>query len=61
MSIGDNELKEGTHIEHVKYGEGIIRKKEDTKLYIFFKNSGKELVMDAEFLITNRIIKIKEN
>lgn len=61
MSIGDNELKEGTHIEHVKYGEGVIRKKEDTKLYIFFKNSGKELVMDAEFLITNRIIKIKES
>lgn len=58
MLISSEDLSEGAKIEHIKYGKGVVRKTVDNKVYIYFENSRKELVMDREFLITNRIIKV---
>ena len=53
-----NNIKEGTKIIHKVYGEGTIINKRDKKLIVKFKKIQLNKVLDLDYCIMNRLIKV---
>lgn len=53
-----SELKTGAWIEHKMYGPGEIKKNQDGKLNIYFKNIKKERVLDLNFCVNHHMLKL---
>jgi DNA helicase-2/ATP-dependent DNA helicase PcrA len=59
LIVSKQELTPSTEIIHKKYGEGVIKAVDNGKLIIYFKKTEKVLVLDANFCISNQLIKLK--
>lgn len=59
MMADVDDIKKGVIVVHRKYGEGIVREVQSGKMYIYFKNTRKELVFDVKYALLNNIITVK--
>lgn len=54
--IDKKSVEKGTQVRHVKYGLGVIRQRSDNKIIVYFESSKKEVVLDINYCMTQRIL-----
>lgn len=54
--IDKKSLEAGVRVRHVKYGAGLIRQRSGNKIIVYFEGSKKEVVLDINYCMTQRIL-----
>ncbi len=51
-------LVEGAPVNHVKYGDGVIRAVQNNKVKIYFPKPGKELLLDIHYCMSYQLLRL---